>query len=60
MEVSDALRAKAEREAARHRPKARQQMPKLERADVLRRRAARKGHIIDRQGAVALMPEEVA
>jgi hypothetical protein len=58
MQVSDRLRAKAERERKRTKirePK--QQMPKLDRAEVLRRRHP--GRIINRDGASPLIPEEV-
>jgi hypothetical protein len=58
MEVTDELRRKAERE--RKRTKVRepgQQMPKPERAEVLRRRhPGRYDRMIDRDGVIAMSP----
>ena len=45
MRISKELQAKADREAARCTRKPREQMPKPDRADVLRRRAKRKGSV---------------
>lgn len=62
MQVSDRLREKAERERKRVKVREpRQQMPKPDRAEVLRRRhPGRYTSIIDRDGASPLIPEEVA